>query len=66
MTLKLLGSSSGHTALDAPASAGSNNITLPANNGTAGQVLQNSGTAGTLQFGNPGKVIQSAYSSTTT
>ena len=66
MTLKLLGSSSGHTALDAPASAGSNTITLPANNGTAGQVLQNSSTAGTLQFGPPGKVIQSAYSTTTT
>ena len=40
MTLKLLGSSSGHTALDAPASAGSNTITLPANNGSANQYLK--------------------------
>ena len=43
MTLKLLGSSSGHTALDAPASAGSNTLVLPPNNGTVGQVLQTDG-----------------------
>ncbi len=51
MTLKLQGSSSGHTSLEAPASAGSNTIILPANNGSAGQYLRNTGTAGTLEFG---------------
>ena len=35
MTLKLNGSSSGYTAIDAPAAAGSNTLVLPANNGTA-------------------------------
>ena len=60
MTLKLQGSSSGHTALEAPASAGSNTITLPANNGTANQYLKNTGTAGTLEFaslGSLGKIL---------
>jgi hypothetical protein len=41
--LKLLGSTSGHTMLSAPASAGSNTLVLPPNNGTAGQVLQTDG-----------------------
>ncbi len=50
MTLKLLGSSSGHTAIDAPAAAGSNTIVLPANNGSANQALVNSSTAGTLEY----------------
>jgi len=52
MTLKLQGSTSGHTAIDAPASAGSNTLVLPPNNGTAGQVLKNSSTPGTLEFAN--------------
>ena len=43
MTLKLQGSTSGHTAIDAPASAGSNTLVLPPNNGSAGQVLQTDG-----------------------
>ena len=43
MTLKLQGSTSGHTAIEAPASAGSNTLVLPPNNGTAGQVLQTDG-----------------------
>ena len=51
MTLKLNGSSSGYTAIDAPAAAGSNTLTLPTGNGSAEQVLKNSGTAGTLEFG---------------
>ena len=50
MTLKLNGSSSGYTAIDAPASAGSNTLTLPTSNGSANQYLKNSGTAGTLEF----------------
>ena len=50
MTLKLNGSSSGYTAIDAPAAAGSNTLTLPANNGSANQYLKNSGTPGALEF----------------
>ena len=49
MTLKLNGSSSGYTAIDAPAAAGSNTLVLPANNGTAGQVLSTDGN-GTLTW----------------
>ena len=60
MTLKLNGSSSGYTALDAPAAAGSNTLTLPANNGSANQYLKNSGTAGVLEFAalSAGKILQ--------
>jgi len=43
MTLKLNGSSSGYTAINAPAAAGSNTLVLPTNNGTAGQVLSTDG-----------------------
>ena len=50
MTLRLNGSSSGFTELDAPAAAGSNTITLPTSNGSAEQFLKNSGTAGELEF----------------
>ena len=51
MTLKLNGSSSGYTAIDAPAAAGSNTLTLPTSNGSANQYLKNSGTPGALEFG---------------
>ena len=44
MTLKLNGSSSGFTAIDAPASAGSNTLVLPTGNGSAGQILQTDGS----------------------
>ena len=40
MTLKLNGSSSGYTAIDAPAAAGSNTLVLPTGNGSANQVLK--------------------------
>ena len=43
MTLKLNGSSSGYTAIDAPAAAGSNTLVLPTNNGSANQILQTDG-----------------------
>ena len=43
MTLKLQGSTSGHTAIEAPASAGSNTLVLPPNNGSANQVLRTDG-----------------------
>jgi len=48
MTLRLNGSNSGFTEVKAPATAGSNTITLPTSNGSANQYLRNSGTAGTL------------------
>ena len=49
MTLKLNGSASGYTAIDAPAAAGSNTLTLPADNGSNGQFLQTNGS-GALSF----------------
>jgi hypothetical protein len=59
MTLRLNGSSSGYTEIDAPAAAGSNTLTLPTGNGSAGQYLRNSSTAGTLEFGSlPDTVTQ--------
>ena len=51
MTLRLNGSTSGYVEIDAPATAGSNTLTLPSGNGTAHQVLKNSATAGTLEYG---------------
>lgn len=48
MTLRLAGSTSGYTEIDAPAVAGSNTILLPAGNGSANQFLKNGSTAGTL------------------
>ena len=50
MTLRLNGSSSGFTEINAPAAAGSNTITLPTSNGSAEQFLKNSGTAGELEY----------------
>jgi hypothetical protein len=44
MTLKLNGSSSGYTAIDAPAAAGSNTLVLPADNGSANEVLKTDGS----------------------
>lgn len=51
MTLRLNGSNSGFTEVKAPATAGSNTITLPTSNGSANQYLRNGSTAGTLEFG---------------
>jgi hypothetical protein len=48
--LRLKGSTSGFTELTASAVAGDNTITLPSGNGSANQLLKNSGTAGTLAF----------------
>ena len=53
MTLKLNGSSSGYTAIDAPAAAGSNTLVLPTTNGSAGQVLSTDGN-GNLSWVTPG------------
>jgi hypothetical protein len=46
MALRLNGSSSGYVELDAPATAGSNTLTLPDGNGTSGQYLQTDGSGG--------------------
>jgi hypothetical protein len=51
LTLRLNGSTSGYTELDAPAVAGSNTITLPTGAGSANQLLKNGSTAGSLAFG---------------
>ena len=58
MTLRLNGSNSGFTEVKAPATAGSNTITLPTSNGSANQYLKNGSTAGTLEFANGGKLLQ--------
>jgi hypothetical protein len=50
MTLRMNGSTSGYTEIDAPAVAGNNTIQLPASNGNAYQVLRNGATAGTTEF----------------
>ena len=44
MTLRLNGSTSGYTEIDAPAVAGSNTLVLPTGNGTNGQYLQTNGS----------------------
>jgi hypothetical protein len=50
MTIRLNGSTSGYTEIDAPAVAGSNTITLPTGAGSAYQVMRNGATAGSLEF----------------
>ena len=59
MTLKLNGSTSGYTAIDAPASAGSNTLVLPTSNGSANQVLKTDGS------GNLSWVAQTAAATNT-
>ena len=49
MTLRLNGSTSGYTEIDAPASAGNNTLLLPTGNGSARQALVDDGT-GALSF----------------
>jgi hypothetical protein len=56
MTIRLNGSTSGYTEIDAPAVAGSNTLVLPTGNGVAGQLLQTNGSgalswAGSLTLG---------------
>ena len=50
MSIRLNGSTSGYTEIDAPAVAGSNTIVLPSGNGSANQLLKNGSTAGSLEF----------------
>ena len=50
MALKLKGSTSGYVALDSPAVAGNNTITLPDSNGTSNAVWANDNTAGVTTY----------------
>ena len=50
MALKLKGSTSGFVALDSPAVAGNNTITLPDSNGSANAVWANDNTAGVATY----------------
>lgn len=66
MTLRLNGSNSGFTEVKAPATAGSNTITLPTGNGSANQYLKNGSTAGTLEFATLPTRVKRTYSSEVT
>ena len=57
MTLRLAGSTSGYTEIDAPAVAGNNLLTLPTGNGSSGQYLQTNGS-GVLSWAGAGKILQ--------
>lgn len=50
MTLRLNGSTSGYTELDAPAVAGNNSIKLPASNGSPFQIVRNGANAGEQEY----------------
>ena len=56
MTLRLNGSTSGYTEIDAPAVAGSNTLVLPTGNGTADQALVTNGS-GALSFADRGRMV---------
>lgn len=63
MTLRLNGSTSGYTELDAPATAGNNTLVLPTGNGSAGNILGTDG-AGNLSWVNGRMVLETAKAST--
>jgi hypothetical protein len=63
MTLRLNGSTSGYTEIDAPAVAGSNTLVLPTGNGSAGNILGTDG-AGNLSWVNGRMVLATAQAST--
>lgn len=62
MSIKLKGSTDGSVSLQAPADTSptgtDKTLILPTGVGSAGQVLKNSSTAGTLEFANGGKILQ--------
>ena len=64
MTLRLNGSTSGYTEIDAPAVAGSNTLVLPTGNGSSGQVLTTNGS-GVLSFAQGGRILQVAQGTLT-
>lgn len=60
MSIRLNGSTSGYTEIDAPAVAGSNTLVLPTGNGSSGQYLQTNGS-GALSWATlpaSGKILQ--------
>lgn len=64
MTLRLAGSTSGFTEIDAPAVAGSNTLVLPTGNGTADQVLATNGS-GALSWADRGRMVLATAQNTT-
>ena len=64
MTLRLNGSTSGYTEIDAPAVAGSNTLVLPTGNGSADQALVTNGS-GTLSFADRGRLVQGTAQNST-
>ena len=64
MTLRLNGSTSGYTEIDAPAVAGSNTLVLPTGNGSADQALVTNGS-GTLSFADRGRMVLETAQATT-
>ena len=59
MTIRLNGQTSGYVELEAPATAGSNTLVLPTNNGSSGQYLQTNGSGGlSWQTLAGGKILQ--------
>ena len=62
MTLKLNGSTSGYTAIDAPATAGSNTLVLPPNNGSANQILQTDGSGNLTWVDKPSSGLSHYFS----
>ena len=64
MTLRLAGSTSGYTEIDAPAVAGSNTLVLPTGNGSSGQVLTTNGS-GVLSFADRGRIVQGTAQNST-
>ena len=64
MALRLNGSTSGFTTLDAPAVAGSNTLVLPTGNGSADQALVTNGS-GTLSFADRGRMTLSTSQAST-
>jgi hypothetical protein len=63
MSVRLNGSTSGYTELDAQASPGNNTLKFPASNGSARQVMRNGATPGTLEFADA-LVLMTAQNST--
>jgi hypothetical protein len=63
MTLRLNGSTSGYTEIDAPAVAGSNTLVLPTGDGSAGNILGTDG-AGNLSWVNGRMVLATAQNTT--
>lgn len=65
MTIRLNGSTSGYTEIDAPAVAGNNNLKLPGGNGSDGNILGTDG-AGNLSWVNGRMVLETAKTATGT